>query len=336
MTITKRIPRRSPAPGAVVANLERTARAALLAFFSVAGIVAGGGACVTPDTFLRGDGGTGTGMGGAVGVDSGGQTGLGGMTTGPTGGSNGGAGHAGLGGATGLGGAAGLGGRTGQGGATGQAGATGQGGGSVTGPVANFMDNFETGDVTTRWISDSPTNNALNPSSQPACGDWAVVADGATNHMFQQRASTCSSSNPSWAAGGDTRWTDMRLQAKVQFGAGTTTSTKITLAVRFTDDRTQYFIEYTNNGRFKIRSKTASSTSDVATLASNLAVPVAIGQWVTVGFAVSGSNLSVYLGEDRTAPPILTGTATGLTAGGIALGVSQGVASFDDILVTPP
>jgi hypothetical protein len=292
----------------------RASRWVLAACLSLAG-----GACVSPDTFIRTDGGPGSGAGGEAVIGGGGGPGAGGTV--------GAAGKTGTAGSPGVAGTSGSGGRIGTGGTPGT-------GGTVIGPTPNFMDDFEHGDS---WISDSPTNTALNPSSSP-CGDWAVVTDPvvATNHVFQQRTVACGSSNPSWSANGNVAWTDMRLQARVQFGADATTSTKITLGVRFVDDRTNYFIEYTNNGRIKIRSKTTSSTTDVNTLASNLAVPVAAGQWVTIALAVSGTTLNVYLGDNPSAPPVLTGTATVVSSGGIGLGVAQGTALFDDVLVTAP
>ena len=285
------------------------------AALSIGCLACAGLACVSPDTFVRedgGDSGAQPGIGGTPGVGTGGTSGVG------TGGTPG----------TGIGGRVG-----GQGGRTGTGGMGA--GGRVIGPAANFTDNFEGGND---WISDSPTNTALNPSSSPS-GDWAVVVDPAlaSNHVFQQRSTTFGSSNPSWSANGSVDWTDMRLQARVQFGADASSSTKITLAVRFTDDRTHIFIEYTLDGRLKIRQKSGGSTDDLVTVpASNTRVAVTAGQWITLGLAVSGSTVSVYLGPDRAAPPVLTATASGLVKGGIGVGVSQGTAIFDDVLVTPP
>jgi hypothetical protein len=287
----------------------------LAAALSIGCLACAGLGCVSPDTFVRDDGG-----------DPGAQPGTGGTPGGGTGGTPG--------GGTGGTPVGGIGGRVG-----GQGGRTGTGGmgagGRVIGPAANFTDNFEGGND---WISDSPTNTALNPSSSPS-GDWAVVADPAmaSNHVFQQRSTTFGSSNPSWSANGSVDWTDMRLQARVQFGADASSSTKITLAVRFTDDRTHIFIEYTLDGRIKIRQKSGGSTDDlITTPASNTRVAVTAGQWITLGLAVSGGTVSVYLGTDRAAPPVLTATTTGLVKGGIGVGVAQGTAIFDDVLVTPP
>jgi hypothetical protein len=281
-----------------------------------AGLALATAACVSPDVFLRdagdqtGSEGGGSGTAGATGTGSGGSssgTGTGGHITSGAGGTI----------------VAGTGGRAGT------AGATGSGGATVIGPTANLMDGFETGDVNSRWLAPQSSDN-------PPCGTWSVVADGATNHVYSQTSTACTSSNPSWAAGGNISWTDMRLQVRVRFDSSASSSTKITIGVRYNDPKDIYFIEYTSDGKMKIRQRSASSTSDVVSLASKMAVPVPNGTWSTIGLSIKGGTINAYLGTDPTAPPILTGTASGQTAGGIAIGVSAGTASFDDVLVTPP
>jgi hypothetical protein len=280
-----------------------------------AGLALAGVACVSPDVFLR-DGGDQPGSEGG-GPGTAGATGTGGNGTA---GSNGTGGHT----TTGAGGTI----VAGTGGRTGTAGATGSGGAAVIGPAANLMDGFETGDVNQRWL-------APQSSDSTPCGTWAVVADGATNHVYSQTSTACTSSNPSWAAGGNIDWVDMRLQVRVRFDASATTSTKITIGVRYNDPKDVYFIEYTNDGRIKIRTRTTSSTTDVTSNTSNARIPVPNGTWSTIGLGIKGGTISAYLGTDPTAAAVLTGTAAGQVKGGIALGVADGTASFDDVLVTP-
>ncbi len=286
------------------------------------GLALAGAACVSPDTFTR-DGGDQPpgGEGGGPGPGAGGGPANG------SGGSNGGAGSTGAGGhvITGAGGTV----VTGSGGRTGSGGTTGSGGATVIGPTANYMDGFETGNVTDRWI-------APQSSDSTPCGTWAVAPEttGSTNHVYSQTSTACTSSNPSWAAGGNTSWTDMRLQVRVRFDSGATTSTKITIAVRYNDPKNAYFIEFTNDGKLKVRERTTSSTTDVNSFSSKVAV--ATGAWTTLALSIKGSAINAYLGADPTAVAVVTGTATGQTAGGIAIGVSDGTASFDDVLVTPP
>jgi hypothetical protein len=221
---------------------------------------------------------------------------------------------------TGGGGMTGAGGRTGTGG-------SGTGGTVIVGPGANFTEDFENAAlVATHWLA--PQSNDSTP-----CGTWALVAEG-TNHIYQQSANC---SNASFAAGGSTDWVDMRLQARVRFPTGST-DTVISIAVRYNSPKDLYWIEYTNNGGMKIRTRTSTgSTTDVAVLTSAMRVPVPDGQWVTLGLAVSGTTVTAYLGDSRAAPPVLTATAAaGQIKGGIAIGSSKGLASFDDVLVTPP
>ena len=301
-------------------SLVCASRWMLAACLSVAGV-----ACVSPATFTGADGGPdsgdqpGGGGGPGSGVSSGGGTG--GKTT-PSG--NGGSTAIGAGGATGLGG------RTGSGGTT-----TGVAGNSVIGPTANFSDNFENGNIEMHWLA--PQSNTVLSGTSTPCGTWGVAADGATNHVYEQSSTACTGSTPTWAGGGAVIWTDMRLQVKVRFGAGATSSTLITIAVRYNTPDTMYYIQYSNDGKIKIRTREPGGGGDVATIASKLQVPVPAGQWVTIGLSVAGTTLNAYLGEDRTAPAVLTGTTNGTFAsGGIALGVAGGTASFDDVLVTPP
>jgi hypothetical protein len=281
------------------------------------GLAFASGACVSPDTFNR-DGSVDEGTGGTVGGGTGGTSGPGSGGAPGAAGSNGTGGH--VGGAGGTTTTVGVGGHTGF-------------GGSIVGPTANFMEDFESPGIADRWFWDSDTGSMLNPSST-SCGQWAVATDGATtNHMFSQ-SEACS--GPSWAAAGNSGWTDMRLQARVMFPPGSTTSSpRIMIGVRFASDRDQIYIEYTMDGKLKIRQKIAAGGAPSDT-SNTTKVAVPVGQWVTVGLSVSGSTINAYLGDDRTAPPVITATAVGLPAGGIAIGTTAGTASFDDVLVTPP
>ncbi len=289
-----------------------------------AGLALAGVACVSPDVFIRDGGEQPGGEGGASGPGAGGGPANG------SGGSNGGAGSNGAGGRmiTGAGGTV----VTGSGGRTASGGASGSGGATVVGPAANFMDNFENNDVNLHW--GAPQSNDI-----PPCGTWAVVPEttGSTNHVYSQTSTACTStSSPSWAAGGNVNWTDMRLQVRVRFDNPSTVTTRLTIAVRYNDSKDNYFIEYTNDGKMKIRVRNPSGTSDVMSLPSKSAVPAPNGTWSTIGLSIKGSTINAYIGTDPTAPPAVFGTASGLDAGGIAIGVAAGAASFDDVLVTPP
>jgi len=215
-------------------------------------------------------------------------------------------------------GASGTGGRAGTGGAS-DAGSSGDAGGAVL-----LSDDFESPGVGDRWIAD--------PTLGGACGDWAVLTDGAT-HVYQEQTSC--SSNPIWAAGGDTRWTDMTAQVRVKL-ITPTSSTRIVLAVRFQDEKNYYVLEYTPDGKIKIRTKVAGSSLDVATNASNARVAVVTGEWNTIGLSVSGPGSASMVTASLNGNPVLTGTATGLDSGGIAIGAQAAIAAFDDVVVTRP
>jgi len=288
------------------------------------GLALAGVACVSPDTFNRdaGDqppggegGGPGPGGGGGPATGSGGSNGAGGSNSGA-------GGHV----TTGAGGTVvtGSGGRTGSGGAVG-------GGGATT--VANYMDGFENNDIAMHW-------GAPQSGDTPPCGTWSVIPEttGSTNHVYSQTSTACTSSNPTYAAGGLVIWTDMRLQVRVKFGPDATSSTKIIIAVRYNGPKDLYWLEFTLDGNVKIRTRTTSgSSADVGSgIPSKMRVAVVAGAWTTLGLSISGSTINAYLGADPTAAPVVTGTAAGQTSGGIALGVLQGTASFDDVLVTPP
>jgi hypothetical protein len=228
----------------------------------------------------------------------------------------------GTGGQTGAGGAAdagsGIGGRPGTGGAS-DAGTSGDAGGAVL-----LSDDFESAGVGDRWITD--------PALGGDCGDWAVLADGDT-HVYQEQMSC--SSNPSWAAGGDTRWTDMTVQVQVKL-VTPSSSTRIVVAVRFQDEKNYYVLEYTPDGKIKLRTKIAGSSTDVATNASNARVPVVTGAWNTIGLSVSGPASASTVSASLNGNPVLTGTATGLASGGVAIGAQAAVAAFDNVIVTRP
>lgn len=303
-------------------RMNSPVRAGVSVKLLAAGLALAGVACVSPDVFIR-DGGD---QPGAEGGAGGGPTTSAGGSTGSTGGSNGAGGRV----TTGAGGAVvtGSGGRT----TTSSGGATGSGGsgGSI---AANFMDGFENNDIAMHW-------GAPQSADTPPCGTWSVIPEttGSTNHVYSQTSTACTSSNATYAAGGIVLWTDMRLQVRVKFGPDATSNTKIIIAVRYNGPKDLYWLEYTLDGNVKVRTRTTSgSSTDVGSgIPSKMRVPVTAGTWVTLGLGISGTTISAYLGADRTAAPVVTGAAAGQVSGGIALGVLQGTAAFDDVLVTPP
>ncbi len=221
---------------------------------------------------------------------------------------------------TGTGGEAGArasGGASGSGGSGGSPGSAGSGG---SGPAAStqlpFHDDFEDGDPN-GWM-------ASIDAEQMPLGKWSIVADGATKVYEEQQAT----SDPSWAVGGDYRWTDQHLEAKVKVVSGFP-DTLVMLVVRFTSFKTYCFLEVRSN-QMKIRVKVDGSTTDVGTYK----FPTALvdGTWYTVGISAKGSTIAAYFAGAQVA----MGSNSSVTAGGIALTATDGVVAFDDVAVTAP
>jgi len=279
-------------------------------------------------------GGTSAGSGGASG-------GSGGTTTGSSGGSGSGGTNAGSGGTAGSGGAnagsggvpAASGGLTGSGGAP----ASGTGGGPVpTGgvpAVAMWTDDFEssaTGAAPKGWIADPDPAVTGNP------GMWGVVTDGA-NHVYEQQMQT---SSLSLAVGGNVNWTDFKLETRVRVvSTSSTSSARVTLAARYQDAKNYLLLELTLDGKIKLRSRTDSSSTDLATNDSKTRTPIDIGGWTKIGIGVSGPASKPTVTAYLNGAPVMFSSvesAAGTGSGGIALGATAAVVAFDDVTVTPP
>jgi len=259
--------------------------------------------------------GTGTGgssgAGGSDGSGAGAGSGAGGSSG--TGGSTG--GTAGTGGATGSGGGSATG---GTGGSTGGTGAGGSGGSQPPGTL--LFDDFEDND-TNGWIADADDGN-------DKVGNWAVVPDG-TNHVYKQQTEY---SDPSWAIGGDSRWTDQIVETKVQFTSSSGDG-KAFLAARFSSFERYYFIEFSMNdsdGQIKVRKRVDGSTNDI--LSVRTGGPVVSGTWYTIALSVVGTEIKAFF----EGAEVGSGTDADLTVGGIGIGIVDSVAAFDDVKVTSP
>jgi hypothetical protein len=262
-------------------------------------------------------------------VDTGGTAGLAGTGGAPSTG-----GIASTGGAPMTGGAAPTGGATGSstGGASntgadasagrgGSSGATGGGGNGGTGlpPGVLWFDNFEDGD-TKGWVADADDGTNV--------GSWAVVTDGATKVYKEQNEY----SDQSWTVGGDVAWTDQHLETKVEFVSTSNGDAIAYLAVRLTTKDTYYFLEFhanATNGSLKVRKRVSGSTTDLVS-SYKTGMPVIVGTWYTIGLSAIGSTITGYF----NGAPIGNATDTELTHGGVALGIVDGVAEFDEVKVT--
>ncbi|MES1172403.1 MAG: LamG-like jellyroll fold domain-containing protein [Bacteroidota bacterium] len=270
--------------------------------------------------------------GGGAGAGGGGASGLGGGTSGSgaqTGSGGSGMVGGGTGGAVGAAGAVGSsGGRTGAGSggaAPGSGGAIGTGGKAGGTPPVRFVlpwiDTFESntpGGAATGWIK--------NPKD--LTGMWTVAADGGTKVLQE----TVVVSDLSMIVGGDVAWTDQKVEARVKFNGTVSTDVLALLSARFVDFDNYYFLHLKGDGSMKIRKRINGSTTDLVTYKSG--TPLTAGTWYTMGFGFQGSTVTAYL--NGNAVGTMTEAAASHPAGGIALGVQDAAASFDDVKVTAP
>jgi hypothetical protein len=186
---------------------------------------------------------------------------------------------------------------------------------SSTDATLPFSEDFEDG-VADGFI------DSVDKELQPL-GSWLVVDDG--SKVYQQQTVT---SDPSWAVGGDYRWTDQLLTVKMKVVSGIDDFLAI-VAVRLSSFDGYAYLEIQSN-QIKLRLRNAGSTTDqvVYKFDSDLTE----GSWHSYGLGVKGSDYTVYFDEQ------VVGTASNseLSAGGIALGVSDAVVEFDDLNVSVP
>jgi hypothetical protein len=151
-----------------------------------------------------------------------------------------------------------------------------------------------------------------------------------TNKVYQQQTML---SDPSYAVGGNSAFTDQKVEAKVKL-VSFSDDAYIYLATRFVSDRTYVVLEFRADGSLKIRSRVEGSTTDIITFKTNM--PLVMNTWYTIGLSAAGpagsSTFAAFLNGARVA----MGTGAGSAGGGIMLGVRDAVASFDDVVITPP
>lgn len=258
---------------------------------------------------VSGTGGTGgSGAGGAAGASgAGGTFGGGSGGSGASGGSGGSAGSAGS-GASGATGSAGT-----------SAGSSGSGG--TAAPMGTLLfEDFEDGNAD-GWIADADDGNDL-------VGNWAVVTEGASKIYKEQTEY----SDPSWTVGGRLDWKDQAAETKVQFVSSAAGDAIAYLAVRLSSKERYYFLEFQaneTNGSLKVRKRVDGSTTDLIP-SHKTGMPVGPGTWYTIGLSAVGTTLTAKL----NGTVIGTATDSALANGGIALGIRDAVAIFDDVKVT--
>jgi hypothetical protein len=196
---------------------------------------------------------------------------------------------------------------------------SGTGGSGVVHPPADtalpYTEDFEDGEAN-GWI------DSVDQERAPL-GTWAVVDDPDGGKVYQETTPT---DDPSWAVGGDYAWTDQHFETKMKIVSGSADAF-IIIAMRFSSFDSYLFVEITSD-RIKLRDGGTDSTVDVGTF--DIDPPLVDGAWHTYGVSAIGTNMTVYF----DGAPVITGTSSTTTAGGIALGVRDCVAAFDDVSVT--
>jgi hypothetical protein len=274
------------------------------------------------------------GAGGRAGVS--GSSGSGGNGAAGTAGASGANGASGAAGTFGAGGSGGGGASGGSGGSSGGAGSGNDGGGTAgsagtsagssgtggTGtPMGTLLfEDFEDGNAD-GWIADMDDGNDV-------FGKWAVVTEGASK-VYKEHTEY---SDPSWTVGGDLDWKDQAAETKVQFVSSGAGDAIAYLAVRLQSKERYYFLEFQaneSNGSLKVRKRVDGSTTDLIS-SYKTGMPVGPGTWYTIGLSAVGTTITAKLNG------MVVGTATdsALTNGGIALGIRDAVAIFDDVKVT--
>ena len=261
---------------------------------------------------VSGTGGTaGSGAGGSAGaLGASGASGTNGRGSGgfsASGGSSGSAGSAG----SGTAGAAGSAGTS--------AGSSGSGGTGA--PMGTLLfEDFEDGNAD-GWIADVDDGNDL-------VGNWAVVTEAASKVYKEQTEY----SDPSWTVGGRLDWKDQAAETKVQFVSSAAGDAIAYLAVRLSSKERYYFLEFQaneTNGSLKVRKRVDGSTTDLIP-SHKTGMPVGPGTWYTIGLSAVGTTITAKL----NGTVIGTATDSALANGGIALGIRDAVAIFDDVKVT--
>jgi hypothetical protein len=172
-----------------------------------------------------------------------------------------------------------------------------------------YADDFEDGNLSTpSWIDADPELG----------GKWMVVAADGGNALAQ----TAAVSDWVIAAGGDYRWTDQVVQARVKL---TSEPGKAGVFGRVRDTRNYYFLYIDGGSNLVLRKRVDNSSSDV----QKMKVETVADTWYTLRLSVIGNSLQGYLDGKM----LLSGSDSGVSSGGIGVGTADCTAQFDDISV---
>lgn len=172
-----------------------------------------------------------------------------------------------------------------------------------------YSDDFESGSLTMpSWIDADPDLG----------GKWMIVAADGGKALAQ----TASVSDWVIAAGGDYRWTDQVVEARVRI---TSDPGKAGIFARLSDTRNYYFLYIDGGSNLVLKKRVDNSSGDV----QKMKVETQANTWYTLKLSVIGDQIQGSLDGKM----LVSGTDSSLTAGGIGVGTSDCTAEFDDIVV---
>ena len=126
---------------------------------------------------------------------------------------------------------------------------------------------------------------------------------------------------------GNTAWTDMTVQADVKVMAGS--SWEVALYARFTTYDSYYIMYMDDAGQVQVRRRLNGSTTTLGTK-SKQAAPPTLNTKMTFKLDIHGTTITAYVdGVLR-----VTTTDAMLPSGGFGIGISNGTAEFDNVVVT--
>jgi hypothetical protein len=201
------------------------------------------------------------------------------------------------------------------GGSAGASGGTGTAGAGGTKPANTslpFSEDFEDGEA----------NGFIAWNDKGTAGPWVVVADGA-GKVYQPQAPV---SALEYGVGGSTTWTDVAMTVKVRLADD---SSGAQIVLRFKDAKTYLVVEMAV-GKYKLRGRANGSTTDL--ISPSPKPVITSGTWYTVGITAKGTTVTLTLDGKMIGSPVMCNAL--ISNGGLALGVDEGSASFDDVSVT--
>jgi hypothetical protein len=182
-----------------------------------------------------------------------------------------------------------------------------------------FTEDFESGMIQPKlWtaVADQVPDSTF--------AKWAVVADDTG-----KAAQLTSDGTERFLVGGNSAWTDQKLELRVQIVSG---SPEVDIAFRYQALKNYYYLELADK-HFKVRDRSGINDD---LLPTGDKPPIAAGTWYKITLQIKGTAVTGSLND----VVIVSGNfaTTPIAAGGIAIGVGSGsgVVLYDDIHVTAP